>query len=376
MSIEVSEVRSKKELREFINLPWTIYQSDDNWVPPLKFMIKQTLDTQKHPFWKFSQQKLFTAKRNGKTVGRIAGIIDNNSNEFHSERMCGWGFFECRNDSEAAGALFAAVEQWAEKNGMKFLRGPLNPSTNYDVGMLVNGFEFPPSIMMPYNPDYYPALVESCGFAKEMDLYALRIKRGQKPTPRLQRLVKRIRRNPDISIRPVNKKDFLNEIKIVQDIYNSAWSKNWGFVPMTDEEMTHLAKEMLHIMDERLIFFIYYKQEPVGVCIMLPNYNHLLKAFNGKISVAGLIKIINYKKYIDSARILAMGIKKSHQHLGVPLVAFDYLLGLWEHDSVYKEIEVGWNLEDNYDIIKYEEEVGCRIYKTYRIYRKDVNVVT
>ena len=322
-------------------------------------------------FWKFSERALFLAKRGPRTVGRIAGILDNNFNSFHDEKMGAWGFFECEDDPGAAKALFDAVEQWTRSKGLSFMRGPFNPSTNYDIGLLIEGFQYPPSIMMPYNPSYYAELIESCGLSKEKDLVAVILEKNQAKSDRVQRLARRIARNKKVTIRKAEKKNFSSEMALIREIYNAAWSRNWGFVPMTDEEMLDVGKEMLQIADTDLILFTYFEDEPVGVTIVLPDIGPLLKRLNGKIGLLGIFKVLLFKHEIRSARALAMGFKKSHQGLGLPIITFDHLLKVWEKKN-FDFIEIGWNLEDNHDIINLELEFGSRIYKRYRIFRKDI----
>lgn len=368
---DIITVSNKSELNDFVNLPWNIYKDYPNWAPPLKRMVKHLLDVNRHPFWKFSERTLFLARRGPTAVGRIVGIIDNNSNEFHKEKVCAWGFFECEDNVDTARALFAAVEDWGKAKGMDFLRGPLNPSTNYEVGMLFEGFDLAPSVMMPYNPPYYMDLVESYGFSKEKDLLSMSIEKSLRASARLQRLSNRIKRKKNIYVRHAKKKNFASEVKIIKDIYNSAWSNNWGFVPMTDEEMDQMAKEMMPIMEEEGIFFLHYDDEPVGVCIILPDINPLLKALNGKIGITGLFKLLRHKSYIKSSRCMALGIKETHRNLGLPVVAFDHFVKLWEARPSLVDAEVGWNLEDNHDIIKFEEEMGFKVSKRYRVFRKD-----
>jgi hypothetical protein len=369
--IEILEVIEESELDEFIDLPWKIYANDSNWVPPLKKLVRKLLDPAKHPFWKFSERVLFLARCGSRTVGRIAGIVDNNFNSFHHENMCAWGFFECEHDPLVADALFDAVEQWASNKGLSFLRGPLNPSTNYEVGLLVEGFQYPPSFMMPYNPPYYAELVEHCGFSKEKDLLALILERNQKKSDRIERLARRIRKNTNVTIRTVDKKNFDSALALFREIYNMAWSRNWGFVPMTREEMLEMGKELIHIADMDGLFLIYYQDELVGATVAFPDIGPLLKRFNGKIGLLGIFKALLYKHEIRGARVLAMGFKKTHQGLGLPIVACEHLMKVWEKKAM-EYIELGWNLEDNYDIIKIELEFGARIHKRYRIFRKDI----
>lgn len=371
--IEIVEAKTDSELNEFVNLPWNIYANDPNWVPPLKSAVRKQLDTAKHPFWKFSERALFLAGRDSRTVGRIAAIVDNNFNSFHDENMCAWGFFECENDPPAAEALFGAVEQWAKSKGLSFLRGPLNPSTNYEVGLQVEGFHYPPSLMMPYNPAYYAELVEGYGFSKEKDLLSLILESRQAISKRMQRLARRIGRNKHITIRNAEKKKFDSEMALIREIYNAAWSKNWGFVPMTTEEMLTMGKELVRIADTDGIFFVYYEGEPVGVTLALPDIGPILKRLNGQIGILGIFKALLYKREIRGARILAMGFKKSHRGLGLPIVACDHLMKVWENKP-FDYIEVGWNLEDNYDIINIELELGAKIHKIHRVFRKDINI--
>ena len=243
--LEIITVSNESELDVFINLPWKIYAGDTNWVPPLKKQVRKLLDPAKHPFWKFSERVLFLARRGSETVGRIAGIVDDNYNQFHNERMGAWGFFECENDPEAAARLFSAVEDWMSSKAMTFLRGPLNPSTNYEVGLLIEGFEHPPSFMMTYNPGYYSDLVESYGFEK-----------GKKISSRSCWLRMTVRTPglidcPAVSggkatsgSRSAEKKNFQSEMSLIQEIYDEAWSPNWGFVPMTEDEVLDVGREL------------------------------------------------------------------------------------------------------------------------------------
>jgi hypothetical protein len=371
LPIEILRVTKASELDEFIDFPWKIYANDSNWVPPLKKLVRKLLDPTRHPFWAFSERVLFLARRASRTVGRIAGIVDNNFNSFHRETMCAWGFFECEHDPLVAEALFGAVEQWARAKGLSFLRGPLNPSTNYEVGLLVEGFQYPPSMMMPYNPPYYAELVEHYGFSKEKDLLALILERNQKKSDRIERLARRIRRNKDVTIRTIDKKNFDSAMALFREIYNMAWSRNWGFVPMTREEMLEMGKELIHIADMDGLFFIYYQGEPVGATVAFPDIGPLLKRFNGKFGLLGIFKALLYKREIRGARVLAMGFKKTHQGLGLPIVACEHLMKVWEKKAM-EYIELGWNLEDNHDIVKIELEFGARIHKRYRIFRKDI----
>jgi hypothetical protein len=358
-----------------VDLPWKIYAQDPQWVPPFKKEVLRLLDPQAHPFWKFAQRRLFLAQRGTKIVGRIASIVDHNYNRFHDERMGIWGFFECADDPEAAGALFAAAEEWSKDQNMSFLRGPLNPSTNYEGGLLVEGFQQPPVFMMTYNPPYYPGLVESQGYTKEKDLLAFRVDRGWQPPPWVERLSRRIIRKTNIQMRPINLQDFHTELNYVKEIYHESWFDNWGFVPMTDAEFEEIGRHLVRIINPDLCFFLLDGQEPVGVGMVIDDINPLLKRFNGKVGLLGWLKYLLYKQEIIGWRGLIFGIRKKYQQQGLPLVAFDYLFRLLMENPKYKKykyIELGWNLEDNDLINQWYRDGGARVNKRYRLYRKEL----
>lgn len=372
-AVKIVAVEGPKEMQRFLDLPWKIYAGDPKWVPPLKNELRRLLDPQAHPFWKFSQRRLLLAQRGDETVGRIAGIVDHNYNRFHDENMAIWGFFECAADREAAAALFSAVEEWARQQGMTFLRGPLNPSTNYEIGLLIEGFESPPVFMMTYNPPYYPNLVESAGFKKEKDLLAFRVERGWQPPEWVEQMARHIKEKDHVYVRPLNLKKFQEELLLVKEIYHEAWFDNWGFVPMTDAEFAEMGKNLFRIVDPALVFFLYYEEEPVGVGVIVPDINPVLRHLNGRIGLLGWLKILLYRRQITGFRGLIFGIRKKYQALGLPLVAFDYLYGILREKTKYqryKYIELGWNLEDNDLINQWYEDGGARVNKKFRLFRK------
>jgi hypothetical protein len=370
-NIEVSPVQGRKDVNEFIELPWKIYADNPNWVPPLKAQVRRLLDTGRHPFWLFSERALFLARRGNEVVGRIAAIVDGNHNRFHHERMGIWGFFECVDDRDAARALFSAAEEWVRGRGMDFLRGPLNPSTNYEIGLLVEGFQYAPTIMMAYNPPYYASLVEAQGCEKEKDLIALLVEENDRSSQRVERLARRIMRKGNIHIRTLNPKDMKNEVALINEIYRESWSENWGFVPMTDHEVGEMAKNLARIADPDLVFFLSYNDDPAGVALVVPDVNPLLKRLNGKIGLAGLVKIALYRKEVNGLRGMLFGVRKCYQKLGLPLVAFDYMNRTGRRKN-YRYLELGWNLEDNSSINQFDREVGGKVLKRYRIYRKNL----
>lgn len=370
--VEVIPVQSPAELRDFIDLPWKVYAGDPNWVPPLKREIQRLLDPEAHPFWQFSERTLFLARRGAVTVGRVAAIVDHNYNRFHDERMGSWGFFECLPDREAAGALLAAAADWTRQQGMAFLRGPLNPSTNYEVGLLIHGCDAPPVFMMTYNPAYYDELLTSLGLVKEKDLLSFRVDRSWQPPDWVGKVAQRIKEKNPIRIRTLRFKDLKNELPLVRDIYHEAWFDNWGFVPMTDAELHDMGKQLLRISDPDLAFLLYYEDEPAGVALIVPDVNPIIKVLNGKIGLLGWLKILLNRGKIKGMRGLIFGIRRKYQELGLPLVAFDYLYELLQQRKKYRNyqyIELGWNLEDNDLINQWFADGGAQVDKRYRIYR-------
>lgn len=370
-SLKVRRVGWDTDLETFVDVPWKLYPPDSLWVPPLKADVRHLLSVDEHPFWEFSEQALFIAFRDRQPVGRIAAIVDHNSNRYHNERIGMWGFYECANDPEASAALFDSATEWLAQKGMQAARGPMNPSTNYEIGMLLEGFEHPPVVMMPWNPPYYLDLVAASGFSKEKDLLALTITQDNQASRRVERLSERIRRNNNVSIRRAERHRFLHELETIKEIYHEAFAPNWGFVPMSDAEIDEMGRVLLRVVDPDLVLFVCYNDEPVGICILLPDINPLLKRLNGHVGLSGVYKFIRYQREICGHRGVLFGFKQRYRRLGLPIVAFDYVNRvLREKDSQY--LELGWNLEDNDEINQFDKEVGGRVYKRYRIFRKEL----
>ncbi len=368
--VVINTVESRSELRDFIDLPWKIYAEYPKWVPPLKKEVRRMLDPRIHPFWEFSERILFLARRGSETVGRIAGIIDRHHNEVHGEQMGIWGFFECVDDPEVASALFSSVETWLRRKGMTFLRGPLNPSINYEAGLLVDGFDDPPALMMTYNPPYYLRLAESSGFTKEKDLFSYLVNGDYRLPEWLDRLAERMAQKKGVHIRGFRLKDPASELALIREIYNDCWAANWGYVPLSDNETMEMGRYMVKIGDPELAFFIYYEDDPAGICVILPDINPLLKRFNGRIGLSGLLKILMYRREINGLRGLLFGIKEKYRQMGLPLLAFRHLYEVVRKKEKYRYLELGWTLEDNESINFLVEEAGARIHHKYCILRK------
>ncbi len=365
--LRVEEVRNQKDLMSFIRFPWEIYRGDRYWVPPLlKDQLSRFSST--HPFRSHSEMILFLAHRGEKIAGRIAGIIDHNYIQFHQEKVGFFGFFESIPEAEVAGTLLARVADWLKGQGIEKMAGPMNPSTNDECGLLVEGFDSFPCLMMPYNPPSYPSYLEGFGLKKRMDLYALLLEESTFQLDRLDRITERLRkREPRLHVRPINLSRFDEELKIVKEIYNQAWSKNWGFVPMTDEEINLAAKDLKPLVVSDLILFAYWENEPVAFSVSLPDYNEVLRHLNGKIGLLGGLKFLYYSRKIRKIRVMLLGVKHAFQKKGAEGLLYieTFRNGI---KKGYQRAECSWILEENVLMQHGIEAMGGKRYKTYRIY--------
>lgn len=363
----VGEVKTEQDLIAFIRFPWKIYKDDRCWVPPL---IKDQLlrFTPSHPFRSHSEMILFLAYKEGRMMGRIAGIIDHHYVEFHQEKVGFFGFFESVPDAEVAETLLSKVKAWLKERGMEKMIGPMNPSTNDECGLLIEGFDASPCLMMPYNPHYYPSLLEGFGLKKAMDLYAYYLEESVFLGDRLRRITDRlIKREPKLRARPIDLRHLDEELKIVKEIYNQAWSKNWGFVPLTEEEIDDLAKTLKPLLVPDLILFAYWGEEPVGFSVSLPDYNEVLKHLNGKVGLLGGLKFLYYSRKITKIRTMLLGVKHAFRKKGVEglLYAETFKRGI---KKGYFRAECSWILENNLLMQHGIEAMGGKRDKTYRIY--------
>ena len=366
----MTRVTNDRELREFIRLPWTIYRKDPFWVPPLIGDMKKLLSKRLHPFFFHSDADFFLARRNGECVGRIAAILNNNHNRFHNEHIAFWGFFESVHDRNVATALLDQAAQWGRDRGLAELRGPMNYSTNETAGLLVEGYDSSPCIMMPHNPSYYAELVENAGFEKAMDLYAWFLLTEKGLNPKIIRVGERVLREEGVQVRTMDMKRFWDEVEIIKRIYNDAWSTNWGFVPMTDAEFEHMAKELKTIVDPRIVLIAEKKGEPLAFSLALPDFNQALKKINGRLFPFGLPLLIYHARHIHQVRVLALGIARRVQNwsgIGAALYYEAFRRGV---AAGYRKCEFSWTLENNDLINRSMQLFGAQIYRRYRVYRK------
>ncbi|CBW26085.1 conserved hypothetical protein [Halobacteriovorax marinus SJ] len=374
MSVQIEEVdvlRNKKDRKRFIDLQWKLYKGDPVWVPQLKLSLNEQFSP-KHPFYKTAEIKSWMAVKDGKDVGRIQAIINHKHNEFHDENIGFYGFFESIEDEEVFKSLFQAAEEYIKAQGKSEIRGPANPSTNYTVGTLIDGFSDDPQIMMTYNNPYHQKLTESLGYSKSKDLLAYQLDLNFQMPEIIEKISARAEKSNKITYRKVNMKDWKNETEILWDIYNDAWEKNWGFIPMLREEWEHTCKDMKSILDPNLILICEVAGEPAGFIVALPDINQAFKQVpNGKLLPFGIFKLLNAKKYMTRMRVLTMGVKSKYRKLGLESILYTKTkkLGL---DAGYNEVEMSWILEDNLNMNKPLLRMGAKPYKTYRIFSKNL----
>lgn len=366
--VHIEKVSSKKDLLEFIKFPWQIYKDDKYWVPPLIYDRKKILDRKNHPFYQHAEAEFFIARRNGIQVGRIAAIKNDLHNKYHNDKVGFFGFFESINDQTVANSLFDAARSWLKSKGLTEMRGPANPSSNDEYGMLIDGFDDEPRILMSYNPRYYPSLCENYGFKKAKDLFAYKLE-NQKVTgsDKLRRVAEIARKRSGIKISPINMKDFNKEIEKIKFVYNNAWAPNWGFVPMTDPEIDVMAKELKPLVEPSLLLFGEIEDKIVGFALVLPDYNFIFKQMNGRLFPFGIIKLFTQKKKIKWSRILTLGIIPEYQKRGLDAVFYWEIVQRAAMNGIYLG-EASWILEDNDMMNRGAETMNGEIYKKYRIY--------
>ena len=368
--VEVVAVDSKKALKQFVELPFSLHRDDPHWVPPLRIAVKELLDRKKHPFYLDAEAEFFLARRGENVVGRVAAIVDKAHNRFHGENAGFFGFFECVNDPVVAGALLSQARQWVSGRGAQFLRGPVNPSTNYECALLVDGFDSDPMVMMTYNPPYYPALMDQAGLRKAKDLFAYSHDARNIDSPKINRIAERVVRNSGVSIRPINMKDFEAEVARVWEVYGAstgAWAHNWGFVPMSQAEFAAMGKEMKMIVKPELVLIGEVAGKVVGFALALPDVNQALKHARGNLLPTGLLKILYYQRLITSVRVLALGVVEEYRASGLA-AGFYATLVRNARKLGYEACEMSWVLEDNVLMNRSLEVMGAKRYKTYRIY--------
>jgi hypothetical protein len=375
---QIKKVESKSDWKTFIDLPWGIYRGDPHWVPPLKIAVHDLLDVKKNPFFKHADMLPLLGYRDGKCIARLIGVVDYHHNQFHEESTAFFGFFEAYQDQQMVHLMLDEVARWAQSKGMRSLSGPMNPSTNYECGLLIEGFNDSPTVMTTYNPPYYVQLLESYGLTKSKDMYAYHLSVPKPMSSRILKHSERIKQKESVVFRPMNLKNFDHEVEQVLKIYNDAWEKNWGFVPMDSEEFRYLAKDLKMIIDPGLCLIAEIRGEAVGFSLTLPDVNQAFKKVkSGKLLPTGLFKILWHtqgpgrKKTINRVRIVTLGIKREFREVGLgPLFYTESQKRALERG--YEWGEASWILEDNKPMNSALKYMGGERSKVYRIYQKSL----
>ena len=370
MSASVIPAVSSTQRGEFLQYPERLYSDSHQWVCPLRIERRDFFDPRKNPFFDKADVQLFLAKRGDVVVGRISAHIYHPHNQVHNEKTGFFGFFECENDYGVAKALWDAARDWLKSRGMDRMRGPANFTTNHEVGFLVEGFDRPPVIMMTYTMPYYLGFAERYGMGKAMDVYAYHGLSATGFDPRAEKLIDRIRTRANATVRTINMSRYAEDVAHVKRIYNAAWAPNWGFVPMDDAELNHMAKDMKQILDPRIALFVEVDGKPIGFSLSLPDINQALIHLRGRLFPFGLIKLLwllKVKKVCTRARIMVMGILPEHQKRGIDTI-INFETYRRAREAGYIEGEMSWILETNHQMIAVAENLGYTRYKTYRLY--------
>jgi GNAT superfamily N-acetyltransferase len=374
MAVTIQKAESKDDVKQFIHFPWQIYRGKDrynpNWVPPLLIGEKELFDREKNPFFQHAAMDNFMAFRDGKAVGRISAVVDDNYVSFHNEKAGFFGFFESENDPETALALLKTAEDWTRERGMEKIIGPMNPSTNHMLGVLIDSFDEPPIVQMNYNEPYYPELFEAAGYSKEKDLLCYRMtKDSLELSEKIARVTELAKKRGKLTIRNINMKKFGEEVDMIRDLYNQGWEKNWGFVPWTREEFDTMAEELKMIARPELVLMVFAGEKLVGISIPIPNINEILITMNGRLFPFGIFKLLAGKNKTKMMRMAIMGVHPDYHNKGIDAI-FTYETYKRGVELGFQGAEFSWILEDNYALRNLLETWGTTMYRTYRVYGK------
>lgn len=374
-SVTIRPVRGRRELKRFVKVPFAVHRDHPQWVAPLIFERMQFLDPAKNPWFEHGEAQLLVAEREGEPVGRISAHLDRRWDEYQGGSDAMFGFFETVEDAEVARALLEAATEWATAQGRERILGPMDFTTNDEIGILIEGYERRPMILEPWHPPYYRELIESLGFGKTMDVLMWELqfgdlKEGERFDPSIHAAAKKALEDEGIAIRNMRRRDMAAEVRRFMDVYNEAWGKNWGFVPITDAEVEFQAKSLKQVLDENWTYMAEKDGEVVGAALTLPDINQVMAKLNGRLLPFGWAKFLLGRRKIDQCRVFALGVKHEYRHSGV--AAGLYLRHL-EEAAVPGGIvggEMGWILETNEPMNRAMEGMGGEVVKRYRLYER------
>jgi GNAT superfamily N-acetyltransferase len=371
----IRSVRTKADEKKFLDFLYTFYKEDPYWVAPLRMERKKLIDRKHNPFYQHAQLELYLAEREGQVIGRIAAIVNARHNQAHQDKVGFFGFFECVRDQAVAHALFDAAQQFLHAHGMEAMRGPANPSVNDEYGVLVDGFQASPVVLMPYNPPYYREFMERYGFKKAKDLYAYLLDQETVYTDKLVRASARVTHRNHLTFRSLNMQNFAHDVQRIKAVYNAAWHENWGAVAMTDAEFDALATDLKRIVDPELVILAEAHGQTIGFALSLPDINQALKYNKRGGLLGGVWHLYTKKKQIDRCRILVLGVLPAYKKTGAAGVLF-FETAVRAKRLGYRYGEASWILEDNVMMNRAAEVMRGQKYKTYRIYQKAIEGLT
>jgi GNAT superfamily N-acetyltransferase len=365
----VKPVTNRREKKQFLHLPWSLYRDDPNWIPPLRMNQKELVGYARHPFYDNAEGQTFLAIADGKPAGRLLALVNRAHNERYRENRGFFGFFECIEDQEVASGLFDAAREWLAERGMQSIRGPANPSLNYECGLLVDGFDSPPTFMMTYNPPFYADLIEGYGFRKVEDMYAFygHVDMIDTLDSKLRYIIEGAKERFDVKTRTLNKRRFREEVRMFLDIYNRSLLGTWGFVPLAAGEIEHMSASLRWLIIPELTTVAEVEGKQVAAVFGLLDYNHVIRQMDGRLFPLGFLTLLSKRRTIPKARIIAANVLPEFQKWGLGLLLLDELLP----DSLkwgLREVEFSWVLESNHLSRSSLERGGAILQKTYRMY--------
>jgi GNAT superfamily N-acetyltransferase len=381
VSVEIRRVEGKGDRKQFLDLPYRLYSTEKRWVPPLRLERKEHIDPGKNPFFEHAEVEFFLARRDGRVVGRISAHVDRNLNEFQDNRWGLFGFFECEDDPETARALVDTAEAWLRERGRDRMVGPMDFTTNDECGLLIEGHERPPIILCPWQHPYYQRLLEeACGLTKAMDLlmWELQVSDRSKVHQAIWDVADAVESRHGIVVRPMRKRNLQEEVTKFLEVYNSAWERNWGFVPLTEKEVRHYAKQLKPVLDENWAMIAERTDtgEVVGAALTLPDFNQVLaKVKDGRLLPFGWLAALRNRKNVTQVRVFALGVKPEYQHTGVAARMYQAHFDAAER-TPQTGGEMGWILETNKAMNRAMEGMGGKVVRKYRVYERELSGVT
>jgi len=376
-SVTIRPVRGRRELKRFVKVPFRLHREQPQWVAPLIFERMEFLDREKNPWFEHGEAEYFLAERDGEPLGRITAHLDRRWDEFQGGSDAMFGFFETANDPEVAAALLGAAAEWARAKGRRRLLGPMDFTTNDEIGILIEGYERRPMILEPWHPPHYRELIEAEGFGKAMDVQMWELqfgdlKQGERFDPSIHAAAEKALHDEGIAIRNMRKREMASEVRRFMDVYNEAWGDNWGFVPITDAEVEFQAKNLKQVIDEDWAFMAEKDGEVVGAALTLPDINQVLTKLNGRLLPFGWARFLLGKRKIDQLRVFALGVKHAYRHSGVAAGLYLKHLETAASPGMIEGGEMGWILETNGPMNRAMEGMGGKVVKKYRVYERSL----